>query len=1087
MLKFIVGPPASGKTCYAVSLMKELSQKGEESVLIVPEQFTFENERMILKALGDSFSQHTSVLSFSRLCDEVGRISGGIAATVLTDADKIVFMSRALKNVRHQLKLWGRFASSVTFAKTLLDTVGEFKINAVSCEELLSVTENISRPTLKAKILDLVCIYKEYNNLLGERFIDPADKLTKLYLALENVRFFKDKTVILDSFKGWTGQQFLLIERILTQAKDVYICLTDRTDVQRNYDIFTNIREAARRITNYAASRGIEVSDPLILTESYYNSEGLCELEKLLSAGNCEKTCDDSVTLVACDSLEDQAEFAARTIHSLVRKEGLRFRDFVVIARDSEPYETAIQSAFKKNNVPVFFDKRVPLSSFSAAIAVDAAIKALDFDTDNILRFHKTGLGNLSPEEISKLQNYCFIWNIKGDVWNKEWDMNPSGFSADERFFKNNAEELKELNNLRIKAIKPINNLKNSFYGSAKRRVRAIVNLMDECAFAEKLTELSKIFEEKQSLSVVGTLRQSYDEYIHLLDCIVRCFGEEPIAEAEFYDALKLSVGNASVGVVPQMLDEVTFGSADRIRPSRPKVAIILGMNQGEFPKNVGSDSVFSVRDRAMLLEKGITIADNSVYSAIDEEYLVYSNLCCPSDKVYICYAVSTTTGEELTPSALLGSIEEKLGARVLREPQNDISISNIPETPDAAWSEYCRRNAVTKDAATLKRIVDNSGNGEKADYIFGTKNGLEQKISPEAAEQLFGKNIRMTASKFNTFSQCRFAYFCKYGLNVDTLQSADFNVMQRGTIIHYVLECIINDYKEDIDSLKTADYDLLTDKYIAQYLDSVPGYRSVENSMSRWLVERISRSLKEVVSHICKEIIQSDFKPVACELKIDKDGDIPPIKFPYGKGVITITGSIDRVDRYGEKIRIIDYKSGKRTFALSDILFGLNLQMLIYLYAVIRGDGREDRSAAGILYQPVHRDLKGKGIAMNGLICEDREMAYAMDKSGEGVFVPKLVYTQKGELSANCESYIKSEDFSVIFDHIENLMSKAGESISSGDFSAIPVKGNGSLICNYCEFKDICGITEDKVVQVAKLKNREVLEIIREGDGHED
>lgn len=1087
MLKFIIGPPASGKTTKAVEIIKSLSENKEGSVLLVPEQFTFENERMLLRKLGDNLFLYTSVMSFSRLCDEVGRVAGGIAGTVLSDSDKIVFMSRALKNVKNELKLWGKYTSSVTFAKTLLDAVGEFKINAVTCEELLRASLNIGNSTLKAKISDIITVYNEYDRLLGSKFIDPADKLTKLYRTLERVRFFENKTVIIDSFKGWTGQQFLLIERILTQAKDVYICLTDNTAAKKQFSIFTNIREAAKRVTDYAVSQGIEVAEPEVFEKSFYNREGLKELEGLLSQGIGEKLSDDSVFIAECATVEDQAEFAARTIRSTVRREGLRFKDFVVIARDSEPYEASVQAAFKRNGVPLFFDRRAPLTGFSAAIAVDAALKALDFNTENLLKFHKTGLGTLSAAEISKLQNYCFIWNIKGDIWLKEWDMNPSGFSADERFFSNNKEELSLLNGLRKRAIEPILKLRKEFYGTAANRTRAVVRLMDNCEFSRKLSELSDNFDKDSAFAIPDILKQSYDEYIRILDSIVRSFGDENISEEEFCSALKIAVANASVGVVPQMLDEVTFGSADRIRPSRPRVAIILGANQGEFPKNIGGDSVFTVRDRALLSQIGITIADNSVYSVIDEEYLVYSNLCCPSDKLFICYSTSTATGDELTPSAFVLSIKENLCPKVLYEPKRFLDSSTAPETPEAAWTEFCKRHGEADDFTTLKAILENIGEGDRAERIFEGSKASEQSISPETAEKLFGKNIRMTASKFNTFSQCRFAYFCRYGLNVDALQSADFNVMQRGTIIHFVFECIINEFKDDLDALKTADTDALTDKYIQLYLDKIPGYRSVENKMLMWLVSRISRSLKEVVRHICNEIAQSDFKPVTCELKIDRDGDIKPVKFPYAKGVITLTGSIDRVDEYGEKIRIIDYKSGKRTFVLSDILVGLNLQMLLYLYAVIRGNGRKDTDAAGILYQPVHRDITGDGIAMNGLICEDRDIAFAMDKSGEGKFAPKLLYTQKGELNSNCKDYIPTEDFSLVFDHIERLMSRAGEVIAAGDFTAAPVKGSGSLICDYCEFSDICGITEDKIVKADNLKNKEVIEILREGVAYDD
>ena len=77
MLKFIFGRPASGKTYNVLKMIKELSDCGKHSVFIVPEQFSFESERAVLRTLGDRAALNVSVMSFSRLCDEVGRTVGG--------------------------------------------------------------------------------------------------------------------------------------------------------------------------------------------------------------------------------------------------------------------------------------------------------------------------------------------------------------------------------------------------------------------------------------------------------------------------------------------------------------------------------------------------------------------------------------------------------------------------------------------------------------------------------------------------------------------------------------------------------------------------------------------------------------------------------------------------------------------------------------------------------------------------------------------------------------------------------------------------------------------------------------------------
>ena len=282
VLKFIYGLPCSGKTYTCLQKIKELCDKGEETILIVPEQFSFESEREVLKVLGDSFALKTTVLSFSRLEDEIARKIGGICARVLTDSDKVIFMNKTLVQVSKELKLWGKYAHSVTFAKTMLDTIGEFKINAITCEDIKKAASITDKVSLKTKLLDLCLIYETYDLLTKERFIDPADKLTKLYFDLGNHRYFEGKTVFIDSFKGFTGQQFKILERIISQSKDVYISLTNDTQSISEFNVFTNIRLAISKIEKICNKYNIKVDEPIVLNTPRYKSKSLSNNDFLI-------------------------------------------------------------------------------------------------------------------------------------------------------------------------------------------------------------------------------------------------------------------------------------------------------------------------------------------------------------------------------------------------------------------------------------------------------------------------------------------------------------------------------------------------------------------------------------------------------------------------------------------------------------------------------------------------------------------------------------------------------------------------------------------------------------------------------------
>lgn len=1074
MLQFIFGRPSSGKTYTVLEQIKALTKKGESSVLIVPEQFTFENEKAIIETIGDEASLFVNVTSFTRLYDEIGRNIGGIAGTFLSDSDKIVFMKKTLNSVADDLRLWGKYKSSVNFAKTLLDTIGEFKINAVTPDDLRRTAENLSSHTLKLKLLDLALIYENYNLNLGEKFIDPADTLTRVYESLKNYPYFKDKTVFLDSFKGFTGQQYKIIERIIVGAKDVYISLTNDPEIKGEYCVYANIRKAINSIESIAKSRNVRIAEPIVLTESRYNNAALAHVERLLAGAKTDIRNTENLSIIKASTIYDEALFVASEIRKLVREENYRYRDFVIIARDADKYRLAVQTACKKNNVNCFYDSKIPLSAFPLAVAVENAFEAINLSTEGILNFHKTGLGTLNPEQISKLENYTFVWGIKGKMWEKEWDMDPRGLTTDDDKNGKTALDLEEINRLRESALLPILEFKNNLGGNAKSYTKAIMKLFEECDIASKLNQICDKYKGIDNTFYSDAIKSAFDEYIKILDSQVLCFGDSSITKKEFCDALNLAVSLTSVGVIPQTLDEVIFGSADRIRPSRPKIAFILGANQGEFPKTIGNSGLFVLPERKKLIEQGINISDNSLDASIDENYLVYCNVCCASDKLYITYSENSLTGEKKEPATFVSKLSEEINIEVKEADKN-----TVPETLSTAFSDYCRslKNDPQR-AISIKSVLENTEIGKNIAVVGEGKVKKEESLSEETARKLYGKDIYMSATRLDTFNRCHFSYFCRYGLKAENLKTADFNVLQRGTIVHYCLEKIISEYKKGIADLEYSFLDELCDRYIDEYLSLVGGFESIKDSKTDFLVSRISRSLKEVVRNISDEMKQCDFIPTHCELKIGKNGEIPYVKFPFDSGEILLNGSIDRVDEYNGYVRIIDYKTGSKSFKLPDILFGLNMQMLLYLYAVVKSKGLK---AAGILYKPSKRDISGKGLAMNGLVPADESIIRAMEKEGKGEFVPKLTIKKDGTVSKVSESFIDAEDFELIFKHLEKVMTDTGNLISKGDISVSPVNGRENDACKYCEYASVCGIEDSEIKCVESLKNSAVIDAIKE------
>lgn len=1085
MLKFVFGSAGSGKTTKILDFLENDVKNGKKAVLIIPEQFSFESERAVLRRIGDYHLASVEVLSFSRICDAVERITGGICGRNLGDADKLILMCRAIKNSADELKLWGKYKSSLGFARTMLETIDEFKTNAVSAEMLVDFAKGENNTSLSQKLQDISVIYQNFDMLLGERFIDPTDRLTKLYKRLTDCRYFENKTVYLDSFKGFTGQQFKIIDRILSQADDVVISLSSDGIKTEGLDVFSNIRKTAEEIKSRAKLRHIPIGEDIVLNTNFYKAKSISAVEGILSAkSDIDAENDGMVTVVSASTVYDEAEFVARTIRRLVREnKDLRYKDFVVIARDIAPYEEAIISACKKNKVACFTDKRYPLAAFPPVSAVFSAIEAIgDFNSSSILRFYKSGAVLADMDELSTLENYTYIWDIKGRTWQEEWQMNPNGFVSGGNDDKATA-RLEVINEIRQKLITPLLEFKANFKGDVKSRIRAILKLFADCKYKQALNKMCDTYRKNSDEAYKEALIESWDTFMSVLSSIADCMGEGDVKTDEFLDLLKAAVGYAEVGIIPQMLDEVSFGAADRIRPSRPKIAFILGANQNVFPKSVVSGGLLANSERKRLINSGIKISDHSVLEAIDEEFLVYTNVCCSTERLYICYHNIDGDGSECEPSAFVGNIVKNLKLPVVCEPQS-LSIENAPETEENAFSAFCKATSYNPtDAATIGAAIEKIDELlEKSKLVKNGYKNLDFSIKSETADKLFGKDLRISPSKLDVFMRCSLSFLLKYGFKVKKLQPAEFDVMQRGTIVHYVLEHIINDYKEKIADFTEDEISKAVDGYINEYLDSVQGYRSFETARMKYLVFTISRSTKEVVQRLAKEFAQSGFKPCRCELSIG-EAEVPSPEIPIdSERNISVEGVVDRMDTWENYVRIVDYKTGSRKFRLPDILVGQNMQMLIYLYAIVKNGKFKGNKPAGIFYMPSKRDLNNEGLRMHGLSAENLEVVTAMDKANNGEFVTPLKYTKEGALYSKYQNYFVAEsDFDTIFKHIENTLYKMGDKIYNGDFCVNPIDGLDSEACKYCDFASVCAIENRAIDAVESITNTEVIERIRE------
>ncbi len=1083
MLTFIKGTSGTPRTQYIRRKILELVKEGNDKiVLVVPEQFSFETEKAMLELMGATLFNKIQVTSFSFMALNILKREN-CNKIRLDDKGRRIFINLILNNFKDEIGIFKTSANIADIGELMIDIILKLKLYGISNEKLKQNLNSVQEDELKLKLKTISNIYDEYELQISSSYIDPINDLNTLCEILSEKYIFEDYTFFFDSFTAFTYDELQVIKHISLMAKDMFFSLCmDDGDKYNEYDLFSPVKKTATTITNLL---NCTVQEIYLTENTRFKNDELKFLENNVfrNKKNIYSEKPKNISIYEATDIYDEVDFIARKIKELVISEGYNYSDFAIIGRDISVFEGILDACLEKHNIPYFLDTPEKIDTKALMTLVLSIFDIINnsFKKEDIFRYLKTGLTKFTVNEISLLENYSLIWDINSNDWFQEFTQNPRGFTDNKT--KEDEKLLKELNALRKDIIDPLCKFKDEIKQvTADEICKKLYELLLELKVPQKLEEYSNELYEKGEYKLSEEQSRLWQLLVDILDRMYVILKGQKVKVTIYQEILKNIFAKETIAFVPKALDEVSIGNVDRMRPANPKISFVISAVDGEFPKTKTKKNIFSYSEFNKLNKIGINIAESISEFSANEHLFAYFALTSACEKLFISYHKNSLKGEENKASVIVRQML-KIFPKIKVESCLNNSYEELIWDKTSAFdllSTLNNKNKVIKntlyeilvqDANYLNKLtkLDNKKNDEK--FIFKDRNN---------SYELFAKNNKnISASQVEKYYLCPFSYFCRYGLKAKIVKKAQLDAIEYGSLVHYVLEKIFKKYTVsyliDIENSKLRqEIAFILDEYVNIKLG---GYKNKAERF-KFLLSKCVSSSCVLVKYIADELNISGFKPSDFELEIGKDKHPFSINLANGNE-ININGYIDRVDLIEKEninyVRIVDYKTGIKEFKLSDVLYGLNMQMLIYLDALLKSNKSKKLQAAGILYMPSTikavtasrniskekaKKLNGDRISMNGLMINNANINANLTVKKENIL----------ENSNNENNNITNIE--IILANIEKLTAQMAVSLREGKVPPLPVKGEYDA-CKFCDYSSVCSYEEgDNCRTVVKFSN---------------
>ncbi|MBO6014488.1 MAG: PD-(D/E)XK nuclease family protein [Oscillospiraceae bacterium] len=1096
MLTLLTGKAGSGKTAAVLGRIREnVIKKIPDNILLVPEQYSHEAERELAGICPDSMSLYAEAMSFTGLARRLTTEYGGSAKRYLDEGGKLLAMALALSGFGKELPGLRVFGGSEAKGETqemLLSTVEELQASGITAEDLLETAGRVDAH-LAGKLRELAMICEQYTAVVSKSGAESADRLTDLALLIRDRAAVKGWQVFVDGFSDFTSCETAVLQALLKGGADVTVCLTAESRETQN-EVFSLSRATAVRLRGVAEGDQVEVREEYVADEARETADRDPAISAL--AENAFLYTDrvlfpqpGSIRLYRCRSKYAECEFAAAEALRFVREDGCRWRDVAVAVRGFSDYEPVLKRLFEHYGVPLFVSEKTRLSSrpLPALLAAAYEIASSRWDRENVIAYMRTGITGLSREDCDELETYVFRWKLDERAWRRagSWKQHPEG--SGNAFQAEDSRKLERINRSAIALSAPLWDFIRAAEkcGDAAGHAKILRDLMQALDLPGRMTEICSRLEQEGRLEDSREYRRVWDLTCDALEQCEAVLGNTRMTMEEFGDLFIRMLSKYSYARIPASVDRVSAGDFDRMRRRNIRHLIVLGASDDRLPGGNTGSGVFSETEKEQMIEAGLVLGagEEEIWREITR---IYNCLSLPSASLTLSYASQDADGNALEASLIMKQAERMFGIRIVEPDPEELRLAAV----EPAFSMAANADSLNSAPARAAERFFEATAPARLEAVRRAAVMPRGQLTPSVAQKLYGRETTLSASRADTFAGCKFAYFCRYGLRARPYETEELRPNDIGSFMHRIFEQTAISVREEGGFRKITDERLLelADRHIDEYIRTELQDFEEKSARFTFLFRRLREDVREILLDMAEELRKSDFQPLDFELDIRGTEGIEPYRVRCGDRTVTLSGIIDRVDGCEKDgklyLRVVDYKTGKKKFRLSDVCYGTNLQMLLYLNDLKRtGKKRYGKEPvpAGIMYLPARNDIQQvkreddpnaekrerEARRRSGLVLDDEQLLEAWENGPDKIFIP--MEKKKGGTG---ETLVSEENLELLAAKVDRTLSEMADSIARGEITADPLySGESENACVYCDYKNQCGFRDGEHDEVFRRR----------------